>query len=165
MIVKTKKYQLEPNTYVRVAMRNLLSTQWWVPVAIFFGVIVLNLLLNLVYSNLWIYFFAPIGAGLYFLFWYIQFYGATKLEQHQIIFERYSYEIDSRAILMKVNSKEGMQIQWNMIQSAKKEKDHYLLVISKGQFIYLPFKIFNSDNDLRFFESILKRKQLLAEAK
>lgn len=162
MQVKTKKYQLDNKTYTRLGMKNILRTQWWLPVAIFVGIIVLNLLLNLAYSNIWIYFLAPIGVGLYFLFWWIQFVGSAQMEQNQLMFEKYFYEINSRQIMMKVNTKEGMQMPWDAIQRAEKNKDAFILVISKGQFLYMPFKIFKTENDIRFLESVLKRKNLLA---
>jgi len=163
MIVKTKKIGLEPKIYVKIGMRNVIREQWWLPVAIFAGIIVLNLLLNLVYSNIWIYFLAPLGVGGYFLFWWIQFYGAAQLPQNKVMFEKFNYEIDSRHILMKVNAKEGMQLQWNMIKKAEMNKDNFTLYISKGQFVYLPFKGFNTDNDIKFMEVILKRKNLLPD--
>ncbi len=163
MIIKTKKYQLEPKTYTRLGMSNIIREQWWLPVALFFGFIVFNLLLNLVYENIWIYIFAPIAVGLYFLFWWVQFAGAAQLKQNELMFEKYTYEIDGRSIFMKVNAKEGMQLKWEMIQKAEKneKKEYFLLTVSKGQFLYLPFKIFNSMNDIRFLESILRRKSLI----
>lgn len=161
MIVKTKKNQLEHKTYRKIGLRNIMRTQWWLPLSIFLGIILLNLLLNTIYRNTWIYFLAPVGVGIYYLFWWVQFTGVTQLKQYQVLFEKLSYEIDSRQILMKKNAKEGMQIKWEMIKSAEKTKDAFLLYLSKAQFIFLPFKAFNSDNDIRFTESLLKRKNLL----
>ncbi len=54
-----------------------------------------------------------------------------------------------------------MQMKWDMIKEAYKEKDGFLLVLSKAQFLHWPFTIFNSENDLRRTESILRRKNLL----
>ena len=161
MIVKTRKYKLENGTYIKLAMKNILRTQWyWIAVPI--GIIILNVILNLtVYPNIWIYFMAPLAIILYLLFWAIQFTGVTQLEQNKVLFQKLLYEIDGRQILMKMNSKEGMQMKWEMIKKAYKEKDHFLLVISKAQFIHLPFSIFNSENDLRFTESLLRRKNLI----
>jgi len=34
-----------------------------------------------------------LGAGLFVLFWWIQFYGVTQLDQSKMLFERLSYEI------------------------------------------------------------------------
>ncbi len=78
-----------------------------------------------------------------------------------MIFDKMAYEIDSRQILMKINTKQGMPIQWNMIKNAEVRKDAYVLYMSKAQFIHLPFRIFNSENERKFMETILKRKELV----
>lgn len=161
MIIKTKKYQVDPKTYRKIALNNVIKTQWWLPVSIFFGIIILNLLLNLVYTNTWIYYFAPVALLLYYLFWYIQFTGAPHLEQMKPMFQRMTYEISGKELLLKISAREGMQLKWDMIKRAEKHKDAYILFFSKAQFIYLPFKIFNSQNDLNFTEALLKRKNLL----
>jgi hypothetical protein len=74
-----------------------------------------------------------------------------------------NYEITSQQILIKLNPKQGMPMKWESIKRAFVGKDFFLLVISKAQFIYLPFKIFNSENERKFMETILKRKNLLKQ--
>lgn len=161
MIVKTRKYQLDNSTYIKLAMKHLLRTQWyWIFVPI--GIIIINVILNLtVYQNIWIYFLAPVVIIGYLLFWLIQFTGVTQVEQNKVLFQKLLYEIDGRQILIKLNQREGMQMKWDMIKKAYKEKDHFLLVVSRAQFIHLPFSIFNSENDVKFTESLLKRKNLI----
>ena len=162
MIIKTKRYKLENKTYINLAMRHLLRTQWrWAAVPV--GILLFNLVLNLtgVYSNWWIYLVALLVVVGYLLFWFIQFTGVTQLEQSKPMFQKFIYEIDSRQILMKLNTKEGMQLKWENIKEVVKEKEHFLLFFSRVQFLHLPFTIFNSENDIRFLESILKRKNLL----
>lgn len=161
MIIKTRRYQLDNSTYIKLAMKHLLRTQWyWVFVPV--GIIVINIILNLtVYQNIWIYFLAPLVVIGYLLFWLIQFTGVTQVEQNKVLFQKLLYEIDGRQILIKLNQREGMQMKWDMIKKAYKEKDHFLLVVSRAQFIHLPFSIFNSENDLKFTESLLKRKNLI----
>ena len=83
------------------------------------------------------------------------------MEQNKTIFEKLAYEIDSRQILMKINTRQGMPIQWNMIKKVELKKDAYVLYLSKAQFIHLPFRIFNSENERKFMETILKRKELI----
>lgn len=163
MIVKTKKYQLEPKIFRRIGLWNTIKGQWWLPAAIFGGIIILNLLLNLVYPNIWIYFFAPLGVWFYYLFWWVQFTGAPHLEQNKVMFEKFTYEIDSRFITMKANAKEGMQLKWDMIREVQMKNDAFIFYVSKAQFVYLPFKIFNNQNDIRFVESLIRRKKLLPE--
>lgn len=163
MIVKTRKYQLENGTYIKLAMKYLLRTQWYwaaVPLAI----ILINVILNIfnIYDNVWIYFLAPLAVILYLLFWAIQFMGVTQVEQNKVLFQKLLYEIDGRQILIKLNSREGMQMKWDVIKKAYKERDHFLLIISRAQFIHLPFSIFNSENDLKFTESLLRRKNLIS---
>ena len=156
MIIKTKKYQLPTGTYIKMGLVSILKEQWWV--------ILIALAICCGYfwiASLWWIFGGLIAYSLYVLFWAIQFTGVTQMEQNKPIFQKMAYEIDSRQILMKVNAKEGMPVQRNMIKRVEVSKDAYILYLSKAQFIHLPFKIFNSDNDKKFLEAILKRKELL----
>ena len=156
MIVKTKKYQLPTGTYIKMALINVLKEQWWViPIALvimcgYFWI-----------ASIWWIIGGLIAYALYVLFWAIQFTGVTQMEQNKVIFDKMAYEIDSRQILMKINTKQGMPVQWNMIKNAEKRKDAYVLYMSKAQFIHLPFRIFNTENERKFMETILKRKELL----
>ncbi|MFD2999912.1 hypothetical protein ACFS7Z_06045 [Pontibacter toksunensis] len=110
-----------------------------------------------------------------------QVMGVTQMEQGSPLFEKLNYEIDNRQILMKRNEREGMALNWDMIQKAEVKPEAYLLWLQpaadaqlpggwKGWvarnfqtpiFIHLPFRIFNSSNDIKLFESILRRKNLL----
>jgi len=156
MIVKTKNYRLEKKTYINLAFASVLKQQWWV------GLIVLAICAGYFWIASWWWFLAALlGAGLYLLFWWIQFYGVTQLEQGKMLFERFSYEINSQQIVMKLNPREAMPIKWEMVKRAKIGKDFITLYLSKAQFIYLPFKIFNTDNERKFVVSILKTKGLV----
>ncbi len=156
MIIKTKKYQLPTGTYIKMGLVNIIKEQWWVIL------IALAICLGFFWiASIWWFIGAIIAYGLYILFWAIQFTGVTQMEQNKVIFEKLSYEIDSRQILMKLNVREGMPVQWNMIKRVEMTKDAYVLYMSKAQFIHLPFRIFNSDNERKFMETILKRKELI----
>ncbi|MFM7429863.1 MAG: YcxB family protein [Flammeovirgaceae bacterium] len=153
MIVKTRNYRLEKKDYIRMAMRSILRKQWWVSL-----IVVAICLFYFLVPSIWWFIGALVGAGLYLLFWWIQFYGVTQLEQGKMLFERFSYEITSQQIVMKINPREGMPLKWDQIKSAQVGKDHYLLFVNKAQLIHLPFKIFNTDNERKFVGSILKNK-------
>ena len=158
MIIKTKKYKLPTGTYIKLALKNVLLEQWWViliALAIACGAFI-------IFSWWWII-GAVLAYGLYVLFWLIQFAGVTQLEQSKILFERLSYEITSQQILIKVNTKQGMPIKWENVRKASIGKDYFLLIITKAQLIHLPFKIFNSENERKFLETILRRKGYLKE--
>ena len=157
MIVRTKKYQLKTGTYVKVALVTLLRRQWWLiiaPIAIASATFFFP-------NTIWFYISALLVAVLYILFWLIQFFGVTQVEQNKILFERIGYEIDPRYVLMKFSSKQGMPLKWDQFKKAYKNKKSFVLVVSKAQIVHLPFKIFNNTNDVRLVETILKRKNLL----
>ena len=186
MTIKTKKYALDQKTYINLAIRQWVRDNWlWsgVPLAL----ILINAILNLthVYPNYWIYAVVILLTIIYVLFWAVQFTGVSQSEQFKPMFQKYIYEIDSRHIMMKLNAKEGGMLKWDMIKSAAKVKDAYVLQLGNGidaanapamnpfmkylasqmgraQFLYLPFSIFTSDNDQRFMDLILRRKGLLA---
>ena|ERR1700753_1686039 len=162
MIIKTKKYQLPKNTYIQIALTSILKKQWWfIGGPILFGAIAFALPAY----KWWFIVTAILAVILYILFWAIQFVGVTQLPQNQIMFDKLSYEIDSRQIMIKVDPKRGSPIGWDMIKEAYIKKDHFLFVINKAQIIYLPFKIFNSDYEVKFVETIMKRKDYVKEGK
>ncbi|HCR53008.1 MAG TPA: hypothetical protein DIW27_01235, partial [Cytophagales bacterium] len=135
MIVKTKNYRLEKKDYIRLAMRNILKQQWWV------GLIVIAICMGYIWiPSFWWFIGAFIGSALYLLFWWIQFYGVTQLEQGKMLFERLSYEINSQQILIKLSAREGMPMKWDQIKKAQVGKDHFLLMVNKAQLIHLPFR-------------------------
>jgi hypothetical protein len=156
MIVKTRKYKLATGTYIKIGLLNILKEQWWV-----FIIYLAICAMYLVIPSWWWIIGATIALVLYFLFWLIQFAGIPQLEQNKVLFEKLGYEIDSRQILVKVSSKQGMPITWDMIKRATIGKNHFVLVVSKAQIIHLPFRIFNNENQVKFVETILKRKGLI----
>lgn len=157
MIVKTKNYKLDKKTYINLAFKSILKQQGWMAAA---GAVAICLLYFWI-ASFWWFVAAIIGVGLYLLFWYIQFYGVTQLEQGKMLFEKFSYEITSQQILMKLNAREGMPLKWDQIQKANVGKDYFVLFVNKAQLIHLPFRIFNTDNERKFVNSILKTKGLI----
>ncbi len=153
MIVRTRKYQLPTKVYIKHAFIGVLKQQWWV-----FLIYLVICAGYLWIPNWWWVIGASIALVLYFLFWLIQFAGVTQLEQGKFMFQKLSYEISSQQILIKVNPKQGMPMKWEQIKRAKHGKDYFVLFASKAQLVYFPYKIFNNDNEIRFMETILKRK-------
>jgi len=157
MIVKTKSYKLEKKTYINLALKTILKKQGWIAAL---AAVVICLGSVWVFS-IWWFIGAFIGLGLYLLFWWVQFYGVTQLEQGKMLFEKFSYEISSQQILMKINPREGMPLKWDQIQSAQIGNDFIALFVNKAQIIYWPFKIFNTENERKFVISVLKTKSLV----
>ncbi|HTF17438.1 MAG TPA: YcxB family protein [Chryseolinea sp.] len=159
MIVRTKNYKLEKKVYINLALKSILKKQGWMALV---GAVVLSLGYFIPGANsIWWFIGAVIGVGLYVLFWWIQFYGVTQLEQGKALFEKFSYEISSQQILMKKNPREGMPLKWDQIQKVDIGPDYFALFVNKAQVIYWPYKIFNTDNERKFVASILKNKGLL----
>jgi hypothetical protein len=154
MIVKTKNYKLDKKIYMRLAFRSIMKQQGWMA-ALAALVICSGYFLA---PSIWWFIGAFVGLGLYLLFWWIQFYGVTQLEQGKMLFEKFSYEISSQQILMKINPREGMPMKWDQIQRAAIGKDYFVLFVNKAQLIYLPYKIFNTENERKFVASILRTK-------
>ncbi|MHA7099441.1 YcxB family protein [Roseivirga pacifica] len=153
MIVKTKKYALDKKAYMKAGLKNVLSDQWWV----FLIAIAISAMTFVLPSNWW-WIGALIALTLYILFWVIQFAGVTQLEQSKMLFEKLSYEIDSRQILIKLNSKQGMPMKWEQIKKAWIDKNQIVLVVSKAQLMLFPHNVFKTQNEVKFVETILKRK-------
>lgn len=154
----TKKYQLDTNKYVWIALKNLIKKEWW------YGIGPLLLIIGGIAwedGRWWLISFGLIIPFVYLLFWMIQFAGLTQHEMGKAMFYKVSYEITGKQITMMMDAKHGMPIAWNNIKHAAKMKDAFILSMSKAQFFYLPFAIFKSDNDLKFTEALLKRKGLL----
>jgi hypothetical protein len=158
MIVKTKKYQMAPKEFIAAGMSSIIKEQW-----MYAGIPLAMIVVGLLWSEgrWWFILPAIIGASIYLLFWYLQFVAATQMEQSKVLFQKLSYEFDSRQILIKLNDKQGSPLKWEMIKRVNKRKNDYLFIMGRGQFFLFPYKIFNSDNDLRFLDSILERKGLL----
>lgn len=157
MIIKTKKYQLQQGKYISVAMGMLLRKEWWygfAPLAI----------ISLAFITNYFWTFLIIGllvAIVYLLFWLIQFAGLTQHEMGKMMFYNVFYEIDGKQILMKFDAQRGMPLDWKMLKKVVKTKEAYIFSFSKAQFFYLPFDIFRTENDIKFLEAILQRKNLL----
>lgn len=157
MIVKTKKYQLTSSKYIGLATKALLKKEWK-----YWGIPLAILIPGFFFPGFWWYFtFALLVPTLYLIFWWIQFAGFTQHEAGKMFFYKMSYEIDAKQVMLKVDSKHGMPVEYKNFKKVFKTKDAFLLTMSKAQFIYLPFEIFKTDSDIKLAETIFKRKNLL----
>jgi hypothetical protein len=162
MIVKTKKFSLDKKLYIKKAFSmQFKKIQIWLLIPAAVAVLGLVLHFTGTYKNWWILITAIIGAALFVLFWYAQFYAAANMDQNKQMFDKFAYEIDSQKIIVKLNAKEGGMIKWDTVQSGEKDEKGFYLHISRGQFLYFANEVFNSEHDFKLFESILRRKNLL----
>lgn len=156
MIVKTRKTRLSPSKYIRLALLNILRQQWWV------GLIAIALSAGLFYME---YqksaIIPPVLLLLYVLFWFIQFYSLTKMEENQLLFGRLFYEFNKERVIIYLDSKRGMPIDWKHIVAARAGKDHFMLMLSKVQFIHVPYGAFQNQQQVDLVHMLLKGKKLL----
>ena len=153
MIIRTKKFQMNKSQYIKKGFFNLLIEQWWVFI-IYLGICGMYYFI----PSLWWIIGGSIALFLYLIFWLIQFFGVTQVEQSSYMFERLSYEISSNQLMMKINNKQGMPIKWESIKKVKIQSDGFLFKLNVVQFIIFPFRVFNNENEIRFLKSILNRK-------
>ncbi len=158
MIVKTKKYKIPNSLYIKIGIQNILRMQWWI-----FPLVALFAMGTFFIKTIWFIVIALLFLTGYFLFWLAQFYGLTQLEENRPMFERVTYEINGQQMVMQINARQGIAIPWSEIKKAYKKETYFLLVVSKVQFFYLPFKIFNVENEIKFFTTVLQRKGLLKQ--
>lgn len=182
LAIRTKKTQLDTNTYTRLAMAQVWKKEWWyalIPFAV-------GVLPALIWPSWWWLASGLVLTVLYVLLRSAQITGVTQMEQSKPLFERVNYEIDNRQLIARLNEKQGMNIGWEMINRVRITPDGYMLYLKQGEapqelagwrrwvartfdvpvFMLLPTRIFNSPNDIKLFEAILRRKNLLpAETK
>ena len=90
MIIRTKKFQMNKSEYIKKGFYNLILEQWWV--------LIIYLALCSIYyvsPSIWWIVGASIALFIYLIFWLIQFFGVTQVEQSSYMFDRLSYEISS----------------------------------------------------------------------
>lgn len=157
MEIQTKKYQLDTQLYLKIALLAVNRKWWWawfVPAGIF-GIFA-------AFGLIW----WGVGVSittiiLYWLFWLVQFVGVTQHAQSKMFFDKYYYVINSRQILMMQTKEKGMPISWDLVKSVSKDKDAYILQLSLAQFLHFPYAIFKTEKDLRVMDMFLSRKNLL----
>ena len=184
LAIRTKKTQLSTDAYTRIVMGEVWKKEWVYALIPF----ALGLLPALFVHSWWWLALSVVLTLLFVLFRSAQVTGVTQMEQSKPLFERMAFEMDNKQILLRpASDKEGraMQITWDLIGRARRDSDAYLLYLKPGTppegmaawrlwlartfdvpvFLHLPQRIFNSPTDVKLFESMLRRKNLLpAEA-
>ncbi|MGI4887271.1 MAG: hypothetical protein ACRYFR_20125 [Janthinobacterium lividum] len=178
LAIVTKKSQFDTNAYTKLAMAEVWRKDWvyaLVPFAI-------GLLPAIIWHSWWWLALSFVLTLLFVLLRSAQVTGVTQMEQSKPLFERMSFEMDQKQLLLRVSKEKAMQLTWDMIGKVRRDDDAYLLYLKPGAppadtagwrlwiartfdvpvFLHLPQRIFNSDNDRKLFEALLRRKNLLA---
>ena len=156
MIIRTKKNKLSTSRYIKTCYWEIMRSKWWI-LSLF--VIAIGALF---YTNHPNWAIAGIVLLLLFLgFYFLQLYAVTMVPNNKLFFERVSYQISSKQIIFQLTSKQGMPIMWDQIKFVRKKKKSFILFLSVVQCIYLPYKVFNTPQEIKFLKMLLKRKKLL----
>ena len=118
-VAKTKKYQMDANKYVWIALENLIRKEWY------YGLAPLALIVTGIFyapGRWWMIITGLVVALGYLIFWIIQFAGLTQHEMGKMMFYKASYEIDGKNFMMKMDAKHGMPMLWSTFKKAKKGK-------------------------------------------
>ncbi|MEM9569406.1 MAG: YcxB family protein [Bacteroidota bacterium] len=156
MIIRTKKYKLATSRYIKTCYWEIMRSKWWV-LSLF--TIVIG---TLFYTNhaYWAT-FVIVLLLLFLAFYFFQLYAVTVMPNNKLFFERLSYQISSKQIMVQITSKQGMPIMWDQIKFVRKKKSCFILFLSTAQFLYWPYRIFNTLQEIKFLKMLLKRKKLL----
>ena len=177
LAIRTKKTQLTTDNYTKMVMVEVWKKDWVYALIPF----ALGLLPAIFVHSWWWLGLAVVLTVLFVLFRSAQVTGVTQMEQSKPLFERMSFEMDQKQLLLRVGPEKAMQLTWDMIGRARRDADAYLLYLKPGTppagmapwrmwlartfdvpvFLHLPQRIFNSPNDVKLFESLLRRKNLL----
>ena len=177
LAIRTKKSQLTTDAYTRLVMGEVWKKDWVYALIPF----ALGLLPAIFVHSWWWLVLAVVLTVLFVLFRSAQVTGVTQMEQSKPLFERMNFEMDQKQLLLRVGPEKAMQLTWDMIGRVRRDSDAYLLYLKPGTppegmaawrlwlartfdvpvFLHLPMRIFNSPNDLKLFESLLRRKNLL----
>ena len=181
LAIRTKKTQLTTDAYTRLVMGEVWKKDWVYALIPF----ALGLLPAIFVHSWWWIILAVVLTILFVLFRSAQVTGVTQMEQSKPLFERMNFEMDNKQLLLRVGPEKAMQLTWDMIGRVRRDADAYLLYLKPGTppadtagwrvwlartfdvpvFLHLPQRIFNSPNDVKLFEAMLRRKNLLpAEA-
>lgn len=178
LAIVTKKTQFDTNAYTKLAMAEVWRKDWVYALVPF----ALGLLPAIIWHSWWWLALSFVLTLLFVLLRSAQVTGVTQMEQSKPLFERMSFEMDPKQLLLRVSKEKAMQLTWDMIGKVRRDDDAYLLYLKPGAppadtagwrlwiartfdvpvFLHLPQRIFNSDNDRKLFEALLRRKNLLA---
>ena len=179
LAIRTKKYQLDTNTYTRLAMAEVWRKEWWYALVPF----ALGLLPAVFVHSWWWLALAVVLTVLYALLRSAQVTGVTQMEQSKVLFERMSFELDPKQLVLRQSDTKAMALAWDTLGRVRRDPDAYRLYLKPGPppaglapwrlwlartfdvpvFLHLPLRIFNSPTDLKLFEAMLRRKNLLAD--
>ena len=156
MIIKTKKYKLPTRKYIKISYLRTLRAKWWL-ISIFVLAAGALFYTNHSYWGMFVVFLLLLLLA----FFFFQFYAVTMMPENKLFFEKMSYQISSKQIIVQITNKQGMPIEWQQIKHLQLKRKCFILFLSKAHFFYWPYRIFNTPQEIKFLKILLKRKKLM----
>ena len=158
--ILTKKTQMDVKQYIQLGMKKVIRKFWFaflVPPALLLPAIIWPGAL------VWLIVTALVVTILYFVFWYVQFYGLSIAPQGKALFERQLYAITPEYLgMMKSETDpQGMMIPWDKIELVERTDKEFVMHLTLAHMLIIPFDIFKSQQDQNFAEAIMRRRNLL----
>ena len=85
----------------------------------------------------------------------------NTLPQGKMLFEKVFYLFDNQGIKVMVKENEGMDLKFEMIKSIKRSDKAFTLFLTPVQFFIVPFSVFQSENDFKLAEAMMRRKKMI----
>lgn len=151
-MTKTKTYSLTQKEYMKILMLKRFRKSWWLYLLMFLiGFIHIKDFGTNTFST-----FVCIFSFIYPLLVFTYLYFWSKSKDHEPVFAEVNLFFDDKYLYFKSNNNES-KVAPNSIQKIIEHNKHWLLYISKGQFIHVPKHIFYNESDFKLFTTLIKQ--------
>ncbi len=135
--------------YFKLLLSLYWRRKWWLAALwLLFAIICLTVQ----EKTIWDYIVIALGFG-YPVLITIQYWFYVRSLANRIFFQERWYEIDEDKLVGHFYDGTASPIRWVHFVKYLKRNDRYLLYLSQGQFVDLPFSSFRSEEDREWFET------------
>jgi hypothetical protein len=153
-MIKTKEFSFPKSVYLKILIINSLKRSLW---AVVFLIMIVLYQATKGPSNLLLILIALLVALISYLVFKCWRHSNSKTQR--LFFKERVFEINSQSIDVLFTEGTASKIQINDIARVVKNKEYYLLFLTKKQFIYVPLFAFRTPGDINSFDAILKARK------
>lgn len=159
MQIHTSSFQLRRDEYFWIITSNYFQRRLWFYILIYsllilstFFVVVLKMPIRPSYIA---FLMLSILVPAFYFYWFWKYSGS---KENSIFYRKRSYNITEDFLEATLDDGSFDKINWQNILYYKKTREGFCFYFSKQQFIYIPNRIFISDNDLNEFVEFVSTK-------
>jgi hypothetical protein len=153
-MIKTQEIKITANEFFRLILSIYLTKRWWLVAWIWILIIVIlfNGQIGLIEIALlsFILIFQVIIVAQYWIY--------AHSKDNRIYLSSRHYEIDANQVVERMEDGTSSTIKNERFIKVVKTKKYYLLYVARNEYIYLPFRAFESPSDLEWFENEIASK-------